>query len=605
MVPATLRAQWQQELNSKFFLPTTILDSTAFDDLREAGHENPLTVGDRIVICSYHFVAAKADAVARTPWDLVVIDEAHRLRNVYRPTSRLARAVVDAVGHAPKLLLTATPLQNSLMELYGLASIVDDHLFGDPESCRDRFVRATAENRRNDGLRALTEDRLKSQLGRVERYLEVARVDPDLLAGQGWLTLESDWQRLFAIRSERRGTQIVGDRNDAIVAMFRQHLRDPKVLGPFWEELRKQLLTELESSQISIVSKVGGPGRMPWTVEFKRLTFGVVEKLTRDYVARLGDTEDASKAMAGIPRDNQMLRELSRPTTDRFPKSDPERMRLATWLYACGMHLNCRRILRGVVEHAVGRASDRAIVALAHVMRADCRIAETEGIFEAYRELELALLRLADEQKFNWLVLSIQNARLLLHLDAVETCEEDQDRFPAKLSSAKLPVAGSTPSAVTYLQIALDAIELRLGSIEEWPSTPVKLLSSIRNNVVYASSRLASRQNSTYLERPHVYRFQEVMARSEALESDELDTLGYFWTKRAALAESVSGKIVDARRAEAYLDRASHELGREGAVFTSEHRTRIANAIGRHRRLLANMLTLAQLEGGASDSASD
>ena len=57
---------------------------------------------------------------------ILVIDEAHRLRNVYKASSKLARRITDAVRHAPKLLLTATPLQNSLMELFGLVSVMDE-----------------------------------------------------------------------------------------------------------------------------------------------------------------------------------------------------------------------------------------------------------------------------------------------------------------------------------------------------------------------------------------------------------------------------------------------------------------------------------------------
>ena len=53
-------------------------------------------------------------------WDLVVIDEAHRLRNVYKPTNKIANAIKQAIAPFRKVLLTATPLQNSLLELYGL-----------------------------------------------------------------------------------------------------------------------------------------------------------------------------------------------------------------------------------------------------------------------------------------------------------------------------------------------------------------------------------------------------------------------------------------------------------------------------------------------------
>ncbi len=68
-----------------------------------------------------------------------MFDEAHRLRNVYKPGSPIAAALRDATAQAPKLLLTATPLQNSLLELYGLTSFVDPHCFGDEASFRARF----------------------------------------------------------------------------------------------------------------------------------------------------------------------------------------------------------------------------------------------------------------------------------------------------------------------------------------------------------------------------------------------------------------------------------------------------------------------------------
>jgi hypothetical protein len=83
----------------------------------------------------------------------VVFDEAHRVRNVYKPNSKTAQALQYAVEEAPKILLTATPLQNSLLELYGLSSFIDPHVFGDIESFREQFVRANDEVLRNLELR--------------------------------------------------------------------------------------------------------------------------------------------------------------------------------------------------------------------------------------------------------------------------------------------------------------------------------------------------------------------------------------------------------------------------------------------------------------------
>ncbi len=157
VVPAILRKQWQQELDEKFYLPSVILESRLYKRLQQNGSPLPFEQPDRIVICSYHFAAAKEQEIRSVRWDAVVIDEAHRLRNVYKASSKLARRITDAVRHAPKLLLTATPLQNSLMELFGLVSVIDEHIFGDAGSFRDQFVRASSERDRNDELR----DRLR------------------------------------------------------------------------------------------------------------------------------------------------------------------------------------------------------------------------------------------------------------------------------------------------------------------------------------------------------------------------------------------------------------------------------------------------------------
>jgi superfamily II DNA or RNA helicase len=140
IVPANLRKQWSQELADKFYLSTAILENRSFNDAVRAGNLNPFQQ-DAVMLCSYQFARAKAAYIHQTPWALVVIDEAHRLRNVYKTSSKIAVAIKQAVAPFPKVLLTATPLQNSLLELYGLVSIVDDYAFGDLKSYRTRFTR--------------------------------------------------------------------------------------------------------------------------------------------------------------------------------------------------------------------------------------------------------------------------------------------------------------------------------------------------------------------------------------------------------------------------------------------------------------------------------
>jgi len=139
ITPSNLRKQWYQELTEKFFLPCRILESKSYNVAIKAGNFQPFH-GDEIVICSYQFARSKASDISNSNWDLAVIDEAHRLRNVYKPSNVIANTLKTALLKVPKLLLTATPLQNSLLELFGLVSIIDEHTFGDLRSFREQFA---------------------------------------------------------------------------------------------------------------------------------------------------------------------------------------------------------------------------------------------------------------------------------------------------------------------------------------------------------------------------------------------------------------------------------------------------------------------------------
>ncbi len=136
--PANLRMQWCEELQLKFHLPTFLLESKTFNYIVECGNFNPFNQ-EKIVICSYQFAKSKSAYLRQTPWDLVVIDEAHRLRNVYKPTNKISNIIKDSLDGRKKILMTATPLQNSILEMYGLVSIIDNHLFGDLKSFKERY----------------------------------------------------------------------------------------------------------------------------------------------------------------------------------------------------------------------------------------------------------------------------------------------------------------------------------------------------------------------------------------------------------------------------------------------------------------------------------
>jgi len=172
IVPSNLRKQWNQELLEKFFLPSVIMETRSFNDEVKRCHFNPFD-RESIFITSYHFARSKDIYIQRSSWDLIIIDEAHRLRNVYKPTNKIANAIKNALADKPKVMLTATPLQNSLLELYGLASIIDDYAFGDLKSFKNQYSRVTQDGNYEElkqRLRPLCQRTLRRQVQDYIRF---------------------------------------------------------------------------------------------------------------------------------------------------------------------------------------------------------------------------------------------------------------------------------------------------------------------------------------------------------------------------------------------------------------------------------------------------
>ena len=96
---------------------------------------------------SFNFANRLREELKAIAWDLVVIDEAHKLRNAYRPSNKVGQGIRWATEDCRKLLLTATPLQNSLVELYGLSTLIDEHLFGDINSFRSQYAERRQQHR--------------------------------------------------------------------------------------------------------------------------------------------------------------------------------------------------------------------------------------------------------------------------------------------------------------------------------------------------------------------------------------------------------------------------------------------------------------------------
>jgi len=146
ITPSSLRQQWQQELHEKFLITSSILDPKTKDALlaQSGSHSS------QVLICSYEFVLRHEQSLLKA-WDLVVADEAHRLRNYWTGKVKAAEAVAHVVAGAHKtVFLTATPLQNKLEELYGLVSIFDPSHFFSLDAFRERYVKNQNVNSDDD-----------------------------------------------------------------------------------------------------------------------------------------------------------------------------------------------------------------------------------------------------------------------------------------------------------------------------------------------------------------------------------------------------------------------------------------------------------------------
>ena len=172
VVPAGLVEQWQEELDRKFGLPSVVAAGGTWTD----SPDRPVVVAS--------LPAARRDplraALVARPWDLVVVDEAHRVKNPRSASGRLARALRARY----LLLLTATPVENRLDELFELVTLVSPGLLGTPAEFRARHGGGTGMPREVTALQARTREVMvrhrRSEVAVMlpQRLAETVRVSP-------------------------------------------------------------------------------------------------------------------------------------------------------------------------------------------------------------------------------------------------------------------------------------------------------------------------------------------------------------------------------------------------------------------------------------------
>ena len=148
LVPAALVPQWQEELASKFHLEFACAQGASHLEADFWRRHDLVLASISLAKSRRHF-----DLVTSSPWDLVVVDEAHHCKN--RSTRNWQ--LVNSLQRRHLFLLTATPVQNDLVELYNLLTLLEPGHLQTESHFRKTYVRRgnPRDPRNRERLRAL------------------------------------------------------------------------------------------------------------------------------------------------------------------------------------------------------------------------------------------------------------------------------------------------------------------------------------------------------------------------------------------------------------------------------------------------------------------
>ncbi len=185
--------QWQEELRTKFDLSTaTTNDSGVRNDLGQFWREN------QGIVASLHTLKQPRHVkiAQECNWDLLIVDEAHYLRN----RSSQAWKAINSLPRQFLLLLTATPVQNSLEELYNLVTLLQPGQLPSPQEFRNRFIdpknphqpKAPEELRRLLGQVMIRNTRANAGIELPSRRSETVQFEPDVRERDFWTKWEPE-----------------------------------------------------------------------------------------------------------------------------------------------------------------------------------------------------------------------------------------------------------------------------------------------------------------------------------------------------------------------------------------------------------------------------
>lgn len=139
---ADLLRQWADLMEHHYTLPYVVLASRE-DWEKNINDENPNAfLQDAVILTTYDFLADQQKAAGEISWDITVFEEATALSSVYQEGSKQARTLKAIADGSFKLLLTGTPIEKNIMDLYGLIYFIDETIFPDAGAYLKRYLRS-------------------------------------------------------------------------------------------------------------------------------------------------------------------------------------------------------------------------------------------------------------------------------------------------------------------------------------------------------------------------------------------------------------------------------------------------------------------------------
>ena len=343
ITPASIRKQWALELSEKFNLPAVVLDAKSYREAQKAGRD-PLRP-DAVLVCSYYLANRLRDDIRGIAWDLIVIDEAHKLRNSYRPSNKVGQGIRFATADCRKLLLTATPLQNSLLELYGLSTLIDEHIFGDVNSFRAQYTNAGGDlaGLRNR-LAPFCKRTLRNQVTEYIRYTDRRAITRPFRPGD-------DEHALYEAVSEflqRESSYALPHRQRHLMALILRKLlaSSSQAIAGTLDTLRERLET-LHDERVK-----DDPAFAEQLVEDEEIEADLLDEI-------LGEDDDEKKEMENADEPQKIDRKKLRDEIDTLG-------RLADWARRIGVDAKSKTLLTaleiGFKEMAAIGAAKKALI---------------------------------------------------------------------------------------------------------------------------------------------------------------------------------------------------------------------------------------------------